>query len=573
MVVSIPVLQPFLKILFEQPQAGLPTGKIAQVSALEGWINTFLQRLIDQYGREQTLLVVCAFLVFVFFGKNLFRYLSLFFLAPVRNYMVRDLRGRLVKKMLELPVSYFTESRKGDLMSRITADVMEVEWSILGMVESVAREPIVIVGSVVFMVLVSPGLLLFVLGLMLFSALIIGGVGRSLRKQSGEAQTRLGAIVSMVEETLGGLRIIKGFNAEPWQQHRFREENNRYARTLISLSRRRDLASPLSEFLGIAAVAVLLWFGAKQVFAGDLSAATFITFLYAFYNVIEPAKALSGAFYSIRKGMGALERVQAVLDADVAIKDADHAQAVAAFSDTIEFRQVSFHYQNAERKAVTNFNLLLPRGKIIALVGASGAGKSTVADLLPRFYDVTDGQILFDGVDIRQLRIHDLRAQMGIVSQEAILFNDSVRNNIAFGNDNVSIDDIVAAAKAANAHDFISAMPQGYDTNIGDRGAKLSGGQRQRLTIARALLKNPPILILDEATSALDSESEKLVQIALDRLLQNRTALVIAHRLSTVQHADEIIVMDEGRIAERGTHDQLMQQNGAYRKLVELQAL
>lgn len=573
MVVSIPVLQPFLKILFEQPQAGLPTGKIAQVSALEGWINTFLQRLIDQYGREQTLLVVCAFLVFVFFGKNLFRYLSLYFLAPVRNYMVRDLRGRLVKKMLELPVSYFTESRKGDLMSRITADVMEVEWSILGMVESVAREPIVIVGSVVFMVLVSPGLLLFVLGLMLFSALIIGGVGRSLRKQSGEAQTRLGAIVSMVEETLGGLRIIKGFNAEPWQQHRFREENNRYARTLISLSRRRDLASPLSEFLGIAAVAVLLWFGAKQVFAGDLSAATFITFLYAFYNVIEPAKALSGAFYSIRKGMGALERVQAVLDADVAIKDADHAQAVAAFSDTIEFRQVSFHYQNAERKAVTNFNLLLPRGKIIALVGASGAGKSTVADLLPRFYDVTDGQILFDGVDIRQLCIHDLRAQMGIVSQEAILFNDSVRNNIAFGNDNVSIDDIVAAAKAANAHDFISAMPHGYDTNIGDRGAKLSGGQRQRLTIARALLKNPPILILDEATSALDSESEKLVQIALDRLLQNRTALVIAHRLSTVQHADEIIVMDEGRIAERGTHDQLMQQNGAYRKLVELQAL
>lgn len=573
MVVSIPVLQPFLKILFEQPQAGLPTGKIAQVSALEAWINTFLQSLIDQYGREQTLLVVCAFLVFVFFGKNLFRYLSLYFLAPVRNYMVRDLRGRLVKKMLELPVSYFTESRKGDLMSRITADVMEIEWSILGMVESVAREPIVIVGSVVFMVLVSPGLLLFVLGLMLFSALIIGGVGRSLRKQSGEAQTRLGAIVSMVEETLGGLRIIKGFNAEPWQQHRFREENNRYARTLISLSRRRDLASPLSEFLGIAAVAVLLWFGAKQVFAGDLSAATFITFLYAFYNVIEPAKALSGAFYSIRKGMGALERVQAVLDADVAIKDADQARSVATFNEAIEFRQVSFHYQNAERKAVTNFNLLLPRGKIIALVGASGAGKSTVADLLPRFYDVTDGQILFDGVDIRQLRIHDLRAQMGIVSQEAILFNDSVRNNIAFGNDNVSIEDIVAAAKAANAHDFISAMPQGYETNIGDRGAKLSGGQRQRLTIARALLKNPPILILDEATSALDSESEKLVQIALDRLLRNRTALVIAHRLSTVQHADEIIVMDEGRIAERGTHDQLMQQNGAYRKLVELQAL
>ena len=573
MVVSIPVLQPFLKILFEQPQAGAPIGKIAQTSALEAWINTFLQGLIDQHGRERTLLIVCGFLVFVFFGKNLFRYLSLYFLAPVRNYMVRDLRGRLVHKMLELPVSYFTESRKGDLMSRITADVMEIEWSILGMVESVAREPIVIVGSVVFMVLVSPGLLLFVLGLMLFSALIIGGVGRSLRRQSGEAQSRLGAIVSMIEETLGGLRIIKGFNAEAWQQHRFRQENNRYAHTLISLGRRRDLASPLSEFLGISAVAVLLWFGAKQVFAGDLSAATFITFLYAFYNVIEPAKALSGAFYSIRKGMGALERVQAVLDAEVAIKDADDAQAVAEFKDKIEFRQVAFHYQNAERKAVAHFNLILPRGKIIALVGASGAGKSTVADLLPRFYDVTDGQILFDGTDIRQLRIRDLRAQLGIVSQEAILFNDSVRNNIAFGNDNASIAEIAAAAKAANAHDFISAMPDGYDTNIGDRGSKLSGGQRQRLTIARALLKNPPILILDEATSALDSESEKLVQLALDHLLRNRTALVIAHRLSTVQHADEIIVMDEGRIAERGTHEQLMRQNGAYRKLVELQAL
>lgn len=573
MVVSIPVLQPFLKILFEQPGSALPVGKNNQPSALEQWINTTLQALIDHYGRERALLIVCAFLVFVFFGKNLFRYLSLYFLAPVRNFMVRDLRGRLVQKMLDLPVSYFTESRKGDLMSRITADVMEIEWSILGMVESIAREPIVIAGSIIFMVLVSPGLLLFVLGLMLFSALIIGGVGRSLRRQSGEAQSRLGVIVSMIEETLGGLRIIKGFNAEAWQQARFRQENNRYARTLISLSRRRDLASPLSEFMGIAAVAVLLWFGAQQVFAGTLSAATFITFLYAFYNVIEPAKALSGAFYSIRKGMGAMERVEAVLDADIAIKDAADALPVTGFKDHIAFNQVSFKYQNAEREAVSGFDLVLPRGKIVALVGASGAGKSTVADLLPRFYDVTGGAILLDGIDIRQLRIRDLRAQMGIVSQEAILFNDTVRNNIAFGSDQVALEDIVAAAKAANAHDFITAMPEGYETNIGDRGSKLSGGQRQRLTIARALLKNPPILILDEATSALDSESEKLVQMALDHLLQNRTALVIAHRLSTVQHADEIIVMEQGRVVERGAHDQLMQRDGAYRKLVELQAL
>jgi subfamily B ATP-binding cassette protein MsbA len=337
--------------------------------------------------------------------------------------------------------------------------------------------------------------------------------------------------------------------------------------------RRRDLASPLSEFLGISVVAVLLWFGSARVFAGSLSAETFITFLYAFYNVIDPAKAFASALYSIRKGMGALERVQRVLDTPLQIEDAPDALPVEQFIDAVEFQNVSFQYANAERPAVKNINIRLPRGKIIALVGASGAGKSTLADLLPRFYDVQEGAILLDGVDIRQLRLKDLREQMGIVSQEAILFNDTVANNIAFGNDNATQADIERAAMAANAHDFISALPDGYHTNIGDRGTKLSGGQRQRLTIARALLKNPPVLILDEATSALDSESEKLVQTALDRLLTNRTALVIAHRLSTIQHANEILVLDAGRIIERGTHDQLMALGQAYRRLVELQAL
>jgi len=611
MVVSIPVLQPFLQILFD-PNAGqsvVPVSSHASgFQAIEHKITSFFNNLIQEHGREDALLIVCGFLVFTFFGKNLFRYLSLYFLAPVRNGIVRDLRQKLVGKILDLPLSYFTEARKGDLMSRISSDVQEVEWSIVGVVESVAREPIVILGSLAFMVFVSPGLLIFVFGLMLFSGLIIGRVGRSLRRQSGEAQSRLGLIGSLVEETLGGLRIIKGFNAEGWQLERFGQENTHYARTLTGLYRRKDLASPLSEFLGIGAVSVLLWFGAKQVFAGEISAATFITFLYAFYNIIEPAKALTGASYSIRKGMGALERVEAVLHAPVLIHDDEKALAINEFKEKVEFRNVHFTYQNAERPALEGVNLTIPRGKIIALVGASGAGKSTIADLLPRFYDVSGGQILVDGMDVRELRLRDLRGLMGIVSQEAILFNDTVRNNIAFGsvafevrslkfdlasgerslkfdrpneglvndamaNDSMTNDAVIAAARAANAHDFIMALPEGYDTNIGDRGSKLSGGQRQRLTIARALLKNPPILILDEATSALDSESEQLVQAALDRLLQNRTALVIAHRLSTVQHADEIIVLDAGRIVERGTHEGLMREGKYYRKLVELQAL
>jgi ABC-type multidrug transport system fused ATPase/permease subunit len=586
-VVSIPALLPFLQILFSPNSTSegvtsshplTTTGKGPQ-----NQLDTFFEQLLVSYGKEGALLIVCSFLVLTFLGKNLFRYLSLYFLAPVRNGVVRDLRQKMLRKMLDLPLSFFSEERKGDLMSRFSADVQEVEWSIMGVMEALVREPIVITGSLAYMLWVSPSLTGFVSILILFSAVIIGGIGKTLRKQSGEAQSRLGTVMSLVEETLGGLRIIKGFNAEQWQSDRFGKENDGYADTITRLSRRRDLASPLSEFLGIAVASVLLWFGAKQVFAGEITGPTFITFLYAFYSITEPAKAFSAATYSIRKGMGALERVEAVLDAPLAIRDADNALEITGFKDKIEFSNVSFRYANAERGALENIQLEIQKGKIVALVGASGAGKSTMADLLPRFYDPNEGQIILDGHDIRDLRLKDLRALMGIVSQEAILFNDTVRNNIAFslpaealakaGTDlspNLAVE---AAAKAANAHEFIINLPEGYDTNIGDRGSKLSGGQRQRLTIARALLKNPPILILDEATSALDSESEKLVQAALERLLENRTALVIAHRLSTVQHANEIIVLDGGRIVERGTHDSLMQLGGYYRKLVELQAL
>ncbi len=569
MVVSIPVLQPFLQILFQQ---GTPA-PVDPASGLMGWVNTFFTEMVQREGREKALLFVCVLLVGTFLGKNLFRYLSMYFLAPARNGVVRDLRRQLTGKVLRLPLSYFSEARKGDLMSRMMADVQEIEFSILGVVESVAREPLVLLGSLTFMWYTSPQLMLFVFGLMLFSGLIIGRIGGSLKRQAHAAQGRLGAIAALAEETLGGLRILKGFNAEAWQMKRVDRENNAYLRNQTSVYRRRDLASPLSEFLGICSVAILLWFGAQQVFAGSLSAAAFITFLYAFYNVIEPAKSLSTASFNIRKGMGAVERVQAVLDAEETIQDAPDAREVGHFQDKIEFRNVSFQYTGAERAALAGIDLTVPHGKIIALVGASGAGKSTVADLLPRFYDVTGGQILLDGVDIRSLRIADLRSLMGIVSQEAILFNDTVRNNIACSNEAATEAEIMAAAQAANAHEFIMALPEGYDSNIGDRGGKLSGGQRQRLTIARALLKNPPILILDEATSALDSESEQLVQAALERLLQNRTALVIAHRLSTVQHADEIVVLDAGQIVERGVHANLLAQGNYYAKFVALQAL
>ncbi len=577
LVVSIPVLQPFLQLLFDVPDktAGGATvlKEATGIRAVEQAISGYFADLVRTQGREQALLWVCGLLVFTFLGKNLFRYLSLYFLAPVRNGVVRDLRNRLVAKILELPLSYFSEARKGDLISRASADVQEVDSSIIGVVESVAREPIVILGSLAFMLYVSPTLLGFAMLLMLFSGLVIGRLGLALRRQSKDAQGNLGVVLALLEETLGGLRIIKGFNAQRWQLARYERENTRYAALLTRINRRRDLASPLSEFLGIVAVATILWFGARQVFSGQMTAPTFITFLYAFYNIIEPAKHLSAASYSIRKGLGALERVEALLAEPVSIRDQEGAQSVQAFERAIEFRGVSFQYPNAEAPALKGIDLVIPKGKIIALVGASGAGKSTLADLLPRFYDVVEGSILLDGVDIRRLRLRDLRALMGIVSQEAILFNDTVRNNIAFGLEDASDADIEAAARAAHAHEFIIALPQGYDTNIGERGTKLSGGQRQRLTIARALLRNPPILILDEATSALDSESEKIVQAALHRLLKNRTALVIAHRLSTVQHADEIVVLDRGQIVERGRHDSLMQQSGIYRNLVALQAL
>ncbi|HQU57893.1 MAG: ATP-binding cassette domain-containing protein [Phaeodactylibacter sp.] len=570
---SIPLLIPFLEILFDrrEPVLQRPEWRL-DVGSISAHFNYFLSELIVQQGKEAALVFVCMAILGVFFLKNLFRYLSLFFMAPVRNGIIRDIRQQLFDKVLILPLPYFSEERKGDLMSRITADVQEVEWSILNVLEAIFREPLIIVGSLAFMLYISPSLTAFVFILMIFTAVVIGGIGRQLKRSSSLVQEKLGVIVSIVEEALGGLRIIKGFNAEGYQREKFGKENNQYRWILTRLLWRRDLSSPMSEFLGIGTVAVLLWYGSKLVFTGELQAETFLTFIFAFYNVIDPAKSLTKSIYNIQKGIGAMERVERVLDAPLSIQEKPDARIIENFRQKVEYRNVSFAYRQEEELVLRNINLDISYGKVVALVGASGAGKSTLVDLLPRFYDVTGGGIYVDGIDIRDYSLHSLRNLMGIVSQEAILFNDSIYNNIVFGMEGVGMEEVVQAARVANAHDFIMATENAYETNIGDRGSKLSGGQRQRLTIARAILKNPPILILDEATSALDSESEKLVQEALVKLMKNRTSIVIAHRLSTIQHADEIVVMRAGQIVERGTHQSLLQQAGEYSKLVELQA-
>lgn len=573
-VASIPLLIPLLDIIFQKNAQALPEPVWSwSAVGLKDQLNYQISHLIQVHGQEAALIRICAVILLVFFCKNLFNYLAMFFMAPARNGIVRDVREQLFGKILVLPLSYFSEERKGDLMSRITADVQEIEWSILNTLESIFREPIIITLSLIFMLYVSPVLTGFVFVLILFSAVIIGGIGRTLRKSSSKVQERLGTIVSIVEEAISGLRIIKGFNAERYQETKFNRENNAYRRLQTRMFWRRDLASPLSEFMGIAVVSVLLWFGSRMVFKGSIEASTFISFLYAFFSVLNPAKAFSRGLYDIQKGIAAMQRVEHILNAPSLIEEKPDAQHFEHFTQAIEYRDVSFNYRNADEPVLRGINLSIPKGKLVALVGASGAGKSTMADLLPRFYDVNEGGIFIDGINIKELTLKDLRNQMGIVSQEAILFNDTIYNNIVFGLENVGAEDVERAAKIANAHSFIIASENGYQTNIGDRGNKLSGGQRQRLTIARAVLKNPPILILDEATSALDSESEKLVQEALFNLMKDRTSLVIAHRLSTVQHADEIIVMRAGQIVERGSHAELLEKNGEYRKLVELQAM
>ncbi len=569
--VSVVLLAPFLELLFDikDPVLAKPTLDMS-VDSLIQYFNFHLSTLISENGRKSALIFVCVVIAGVFFLKNLFRYLALAVMAPVRNGIVRDVRERVFTRMIHLPLSYFSEERKGDLISRMTADVQEIQWSILNMIEVIFREPLAIIASLGVMLYISPRLTLFVLVLIVFTAVIIGSIGKTLKRTSAKAQDSLGKILTILDEALGGLRVIKGFNAEATQQAKFDEENNRYKNTMNRLLWRKDLSSPLSEFLGICVIVVLLWYGAALVFDEQLKAQTFIVFVTMFYNIIGPAKSFSTAFYNIQKGAAAAERVNTVLQTKNTIIDAPNALSISVFSNKIEYQNVGFYYTE-NQPVLQDINLTIEKGKTIALVGASGGGKSTLADLLPRFYDVTTGQILIDGVDIRQIKLQDLRALMGIVTQEAVLFNDTIYNNIAFGWEDATSEKVEAAARIANAHDFIISTKNGYQTLIGDRGSKLSGGQRQRLTIARAILRNPPILILDEATSALDSESEKLVQDALTRVMQGRTSIVIAHRLSTIRHADEIIVLKEGKIVERGKHESLIEVGGVYAGWTEMQ--
>ncbi|NOR87206.1 MAG: ATP-binding cassette domain-containing protein [Bacteroidales bacterium] len=573
---SFAVFIPILNMLFKMQEIPTATAELNWFSfdSLKDNFNFYAGKMVSTYGPLETLLYISMIILGLYFLKNVFRYLAMFFLAPIRNGVVRDLRNDMYKKILILPISYFTEKKKGDIISRMTSDVLEVEWSIMSSLESIFREPIAIIASIAVLFFMSPTLTIFVMVLLPISGFLIGQIGKSLKRTSDKSQKEMGFILSVIEETISGLRIIKGFTAIGSTNKKFRDINQEYTRLMIKLYRKRDLASPLSEFLGVVVVVVILWYGGRLILSADstMDAAAFLVYLGIFSQILNPAKAITTAFYNVQKGAASVERIEGVLDAPEIIKEIPNAIAKKEFKEKIVYQNLSFSYVDGT-PVLKNIQLDIPKGKTIALVGSSGGGKSTLADLLPRFYDPQEGQILIDGEDVKNLVIDDLRGLMGIVTQESILFNDSVFNNIALGiEDKVSKEDVITAAKIANAHEFIMEMEEGYDSVIGDRGQKLSGGQRQRLSIARAVLKNPPIMILDEATSALDTESERLVQQALENLMKNRTSLVIAHRLSTIIHADEIVVVDKGEIVERGIHKDLLLQQGIYKKLHDMQA-
>lgn len=572
--VSLTMVIPFLNVLFSQSSEFHPEPWSFSPKVLFANFNYYLSEYIVANGKMEALILICVLVIVLFFLKNFFRYLAMYFIAPIRNGVVRDLRNGMYEKVLFLPLSYFSDERKGDLISRMTSDVQEIEWSIMQSLEVIFREPLTILLFLGTMITISPQLSIFVFVLLPVAGLLIGQIGKSLRRTSAKSQAKMGVLLSTIEETLSGMRIIKAFTSELFSMEKFGKINDEYRRLMTRLYRKRDLSSPLSEFLGAMVMVVVIYFGGKLVLDGSsrLEPAMFIAFIVIFSQLIPPAKSFTEAYSNVQRGLASVDRINKILYAEVTIRDKEHALQIADFNHAIEYRDVSFAYhQGGTGWVLHNVNLKIEKGKTIALVGQSGSGKTTLADLLPRFYDLEEGEILIDGENVKDYKLADLRGLMGIVTQESILFNDTVLNNIAFGMPNVKEEDVMAAAKIANAHDFIMQMPEGYQTNIGDRGGKMSGGQRQRISIARAVLKNPPILILDEATSALDTESERLVQDALTHLMQNRTTLVIAHRLSTIQHADEIIVMQKGEILERGKHFELLQNGGVYKKLYDLQ--
>lgn len=569
------MLAPFLGLLFAKEKliTSKPTLSFTTdgADAILAHLKYYLSMLIQEKGEVYALGAICIIIIISIFFKNAFTYLSFRVLAPMRNYVMTKLRSDLYAKILQLPIGFFTEQKKGDIISRMSNDANEVEWSVMSTLEGLIRDPLNILIILGVLVYISPVLSVFLLVLLPLTGFLIGRISRSLKKQSTASAEELGTLMSILDETLGGLRVIKAFNAEKILRNRFFSTNNNLNHIRNKMNFRKDLASPMSEFMGVMVLSCILWFGGRLVLNNEagLEATGFINYIVIFTQIINPAKSLSTAFYNAQRGSAAIQRIEEILQAPITVTDLPNAKTLTQFEHSIEFKQVSFSYNDTP--ILKNINLTIEKGKTIALVGSSGAGKSSLADLIPRFHDVSSGEILIDGINIKEYTLHSIRSMMGIVTQEPILFNDTIAGNIALGIDNVNDQDIEHAAKVANASDFIHKKDDGFHTNIGDRGGKLSGGERQRVTIARAVLKNPPILILDEATSSLDTESERLVQDAINNMMQNRTSIVIAHRLSTIRHADEIIVLQKGEIAERGTHDDLLAQGGIYRKLVDMQ--
>jgi subfamily B ATP-binding cassette protein MsbA len=578
-VFSLISMIPLLRILFGLEQKVYGYIKLSEATssfenfgnALKHNIYCYITQISETKGPAAALIYIGLFLIIMVFFKVGFTYLASYFIAFMRNAVVRDIRQKIYNKTLSLPVGFFSEEKKGDIMARISGDVSEVETSIMSSLEMLFKNPIIIMVSLVTMILMSWKLTVFVLILFPIAGSVIGRIGKSLKKRSLAGQNKMGELLSTIEETLSGIKIIKAFVAEKKVMERFKRQIEDYRRIMNRIMTRRYLASPLSELLGTIVIIIVMWYGGNLILnnTSELSPEKFLVYLAVFYSIINPAKAFSTEYYSIQKGLASMERINRILNAENSIKEKDNAFPINTFNDSIEYRNVSFKYKSDF--VLKDISFTVKKGSVVAIVGHSGSGKSTLVDLLPRLYDVVKGQILIDGTDIRDYKISDLRGLMGIVTQDPILFNDTFFNNIAFGVEAATLEQITHAAMVAHAHEFIINTEMGYNTNIGDRGGKLSGGQRQRISIARAVLKNPPILILDEATSSLDTESEKLVQDALTKLMKNRTSIVIAHRISTIINADKIYVLKNGEIIESGNHDELMEKNGEYRKYFEMQ--
>lgn len=575
---SVATMLPILGLMFgtmeriDTTKEPVYSGKFADFfNHAKDWAYYKIQLSIDNYGAVKVLAMLCAITAFAFLLRNIFRYLGAFLLVNYRVGITKDLRTAMYDKFLKLPVSFFTEKRKGDMMSRISNDISAVEGGIMGALVDVVNSPFMIISSLITLFILSPKLTLFSLLVFPVMGWLISAVGKSLKKQATSAQEELGNLFTLVDETLKSSKVIKIFNADKILKNRFNTTTDNWRRHAIGMSQRREMASPMSEFLGSVTILLITWFAGVQILnEKSMDPETFLVFIAMFFQILEPAKKLSNAFSSIQGGLASLDRVSEVLDYDIKVEQIPNPKPISDLKEKIEFKNIGFHY-DPDNVILKDFSLTIPKGKTVALVGQSGSGKTTVANLLARFYDVTEGEILIDGTNIKELHLEQYRHLLGMVTQESVLFNDSVYNNILMGRPDASKEEVIAASKIANADLFISQFPEGYDTNIGDDGGKLSGGQKQRVSIARAVLKNPPIMILDEATSALDTESERLVQDALEHMMENRTSLVIAHRLSTIQKADLIVVMERGNIVEQGTHSELYDKNGIYRKLVDLQ--